>query len=276
MHSQTPPIFSSADRVLQSIRLLQQQQASAQRQQIALQQQQISFQQQQTIFQQEQTNYRQEQIAWQQQQTAYMTQLLSRTHQNGGPVTISSHDHRDESTSNRRPTLVVAPPSSINTKGQAVANIATKRTWIGIGWYHYRSRIQAKDSHAYPPSNNLTSQGNDDDKDIEISYYPGSWFSSRGFSFGAARTWGAWTYSLRPVRVVPRTSTVFYHAGNGNTSQIIKLLDNHEATLYDTDEDGRNLLHVGIPFQSRFSQLLLSEHRLRTSNDLSSFGSDTD
>ena len=261
---------------LRSFRMLQQQQTSAQQQQIALQQQQVSFQQQQTTFQQEQTNHRQEQIAWQQQQTAYMTQLLSRTCLQDGSVTKSYHDRRNESTLDRRPTLAVSSSSSNNTKGKTVAKITAKRTWIGIGWYHYQSRIQANHSRTYPLSENLTPKDIDDDKYIERSYFPAAWFKSRGFSYGAARSGGELKYSLRPIRVVSETSIIFQHAWNGNTVQIIKSLNNHEATLYDVDEYGRGLLHVGFPFLSNFSQVSLSDSRLHASRDLHTYGPNVD
>ena len=243
----------SAYSFLQSVRSLQKQQASVQQQQIALQQQQTAFQQEQTnhrqeqiAWQQDQIAWQQDQIAWQQQQTACLNQLLSMAHQNGGSITISSHD---ESESLRRITTTISS-TTINPNKRTMTSVTAKKTWIGIGWYHYQSRIRASRSHPHSP-NDLISQNDNDDKEIKRSYLPASWFSSRGFSFCTTRTWGIWHYSFRPIRVVSRSSRIFRAAHKGNIPLIIELLDKREATIYDTNKYGWNLLHISV--HRRFS-----------------------
>ena len=121
----------------------------------------------------------------------------------------------------------------------------TKRVFVGVGWFYYQSKLQVNrfGSHSLDDS---TFGDNDNDKGIDVNYRPALRFLSSGFFFRADRIWGAWQYRFRSTRLVPTWAPIFDAAYGGNIPQIIKLLEDGEATINDNDRRGWNILHVSF------------------------------
>ena len=126
-----------------------------------------------------------------------------------------------------------------------VANLTSKRVSIGVGWFHYQSKIRANRSHSSLLGDLSFRGNNDDDREIEMAFFAASWFGTKGFFFHAARTWGAWQYNLRPTRVVT-DYTAFLAAYQGNIPLLIDLLEGRKATIHDVGKTGWSALHVSF------------------------------
>ncbi|KAJ8068491.1 hypothetical protein OCU04_004042 [Sclerotinia nivalis] len=86
----------------------------------------------------------------------------------------------------------------------------------------------------------------DDDIDIDIDskVLPKAWLRVRGISIKQSRRFGTWTYSFRPICVVPDTSPIFEACKNGDVGEVIRLVQSGMASVFDTSQEGYNLLHV--------------------------------
>ena len=188
--------------------------------------------------------------------------MAHQTHRHDGACSVSS-DHK---------TILAEPPTnavlsaSFARRKKTVTQSAPKRAFIGIGWLLYQSSIQAHHSNPHA-SHSRTLSCDSDDKEINIKYFAATWFSSWGFSFCAARTWGAWQYNLKPSRVVT-DSDIFDAAYDGDIQLIAKRLEDGQATIYDTDTYGWNLLHVGNQFRKMFhyESFFLRHYKITCSN----------
>lgn len=65
----------------------------------------------------------------------------------------------------------------------------------------------------------------------------------RALSFQRVRSCGAWKYNFRQFRVVP-FGPIFKACKNGRVEDIIEILGEGSASLYDVDDYGWSLLHV--------------------------------
>ena len=139
----------------------------------------------------------------------------------------------------------ITSSTSLNSFTKTIKKYTTRRFFVGIGWCYYQSKVRAN-CLSFGSPEDPASRSSNDDQEIEIDCVAASWFSSRGFSFRATRTWGLWQYRFRPTRVVPDDAMIFHAACQGDISLIIKLLEDREATIYDTNQDGCNAMHVSL------------------------------
>ena len=152
---------------------------------------------------------------------------------------LLSTAHRNE---NHSSSILKTPIFSISTNPtrNPTSHDVTKRIWIGFGWYYYRSRIRS----GRPSRHEGLDPQDDEHEEVERSYFPAPWFYSRGFSFHSSCILGAWQYNLRPIRIIPKSAPVFEACRTGDLQKVMKLLEDREATIYDTDSDGYTPLHV--------------------------------
>jgi hypothetical protein len=82
-----------------------------------------------------------------------------------------------------------------------------------------------------------------EDMIVEYKIMPAKWTRLRALSFQSIKSCGAWKYSFRQFRVVSH-GPIFKACKEGSVEEIVKILTEGSASLYDVDDHGRNLLHV--------------------------------
>ncbi|KAF5692281.1 cholin permease [Fusarium circinatum] len=92
------------------------------------------------------------------------------------------------------------------------------------------------------------------------------WFIQRSWDLSVLKASTGWTLQLNPRNMRPRNTKIFHAVENGLVEQIIELLKNKEASIYDVDPDGDSLLHMAIHFRQIECVKALIRMGMRTSD----------
>ena len=71
-----------------------------------------------------------------------------------------------------------------------------------------------------------------------------AWLTGRIWDVAVLRSQSGWTLDIRTWNLVPSDSPILYSCYRGNIDEVRKLLSAGQASLFDTDCDGRTLLWV--------------------------------
>ncbi|TEY87384.1 hypothetical protein BOTCAL_0003g00650 [Botryotinia calthae] len=100
----------------------------------------------------------------------------------------------------------------------------------------------------------------DADMDVDLTILPKAWMRFKGMHIKQSRRFGRWTYSFRPVRVVPDKSPIFHACKNGDIGEIIQLVQTGKASVFDTSQRGYNLIHIAaLNLRADLCRWLLSQ-----------------
>lgn len=138
----------------------------------------------------------------------------------------------------------VAVPSllakrSMIPRSQKASEKMVQTYWLGIGIFQ---RITTYFTYDH------TREGQQPSETVEVEYkfFPNTWLTNTGFSRKMSSTYGQWNYLWTPLNIRPDNSPVFRACVTGNVEEVRHLIVNREASIYDTMQDGYNLLHVSI------------------------------
>ncbi|TGO63262.1 hypothetical protein BCON_0014g00510 [Botryotinia convoluta] len=106
---------------------------------------------------------------------------------------------------------------------------------------------QNKKKHFTTSTTGVVDANEDADMDVDLTILPKAWMRLKGMHIKQSRRFGRWTYYFRPVRVVPDESPIFYACKNGDIGEILQLVQTGRASVFDTSQQGYNLIHVKLP-----------------------------
>ena len=67
----------------------------------------------------------------------------------------------------------------------------------------------------------------------------------KAWDLQARKSYSGWKFSLVPWAIRSHDSGIFRHAFEGSTTDLLRVLSSHEASIYDRSPEGWTLLHVG-------------------------------
>lgn len=124
-------------------------------------------------------------------------------------------------------------------QGMKLAETTIRTYWCGLG------RIQNVKTQF-----NIQDDDQDSSKSVEKTriFLPNR-FTARlrlnGFRFQSTKLLGQWTYCFTSLHLVPKKAPIFAAVKRGDLAEIISLIKRKEASIFDVDDKGWTLLHVG-------------------------------